>query len=105
MSDDCSNYELSLRIRKLDGVFKECGTDYIQTDVTMWARKVVPRKYEIRERSGEYMVIKGIDHNPTVEEIKEIEREMKHALNKFIDEERDRFLHDVEKKLMCLSGE
>ena len=105
MSDDCYNYEMYLRSRKLDGLFKDNGTDYIQTDACKWSRKVIPKDMKIKKTSGQYMVIKGFEHNPTDEEVEEIKREMKCILNKYIEEERNRFLHDVEQKLMCLFDE
>ena len=105
MLDDCYNYELFLRSRKLDGTFKDYGTDYVQTDASKWSRKVIPKDMEIKKTSGQYMVVKGFEHKPTGEEIKEIKREMKDMLNEYIEEERDRFLYDVEQKLMCLVNE
>ena len=102
ISDDCYNYETFFRCQKLDGIFKDNGTEYIQTDAIMWSRKVIPKDIAIKKPVGQYLVVKGLEYKPNDEDLKTIKLEMKRMLNEHIEEERNRYLDDIERKFKCL---
>lgn len=105
ISDDCYNYETFFRCEKVKGIFKDNGTEYIQTDAIKWSRKVIPKGITITHPSGQYRVVKGFEYEPNDEELKTIKMEMKCMLNEYIKEERDRYLHEIERKFKGLFNE
>ena len=102
ISDDCYNYETFFRCEKVKGAFKDNGTEYIQTDAIEWSRKVISKEITITRPSGQYRVVKGFEYKPNDKELETIKMEMKRMLNECISVERNRYLHDVERKFKGL---
>ena len=102
ISDDCYNYETLFRCEKVKGIFEDNGTEYIQTDAIKWSRKVIPKEITITHPSGQYRVVKGFEYKPNDKELETIKMEMKRMLNECIEDERNRYLYDIERKLKGL---
>ena len=102
ISDDCYNYETFFRCEKAKGAFKDNGTEYIQTDAIEWSRKVISKDITITRPSGQYRVVKGFEYEPNIGELETIKLEMKRMLNECIEDERNRYLHDIERKFRGL---
>ena len=105
ISDDCYNYETIFRCEKVKGEFEDNGTEYIQTDVIKWSRKFIPKDITVKKPSGQYLAVKGLAYQPNNKELKAIKSEMQRILNDYIKEERDRYLHDIERKFEGLFNE
>lgn len=102
MSDDDKSFETQFECRKFHQLFEDDGSLYKAMQPSYLVELNKGYNFEGDINNGYHRVSMAYEYEPSNEELKLIELEMKNVLSKRIAEERDKYLAFTERMLLGL---